>query len=161
VADVSLESPLPIVLGSEASLTQCFSNLLDNAVKFVAPGVKPRIRIWAEMLPPERGFHLEAPLERFVRIFVQDNGIGIAPENQDHIFEIFHRLNERYEGTGIGLAIVHKTMERLGGRVGLESALGKGSTFWFDLRQAPAPNPTPDDQPTKGDLNRTVAKSAP
>jgi PAS domain S-box-containing protein len=131
VADISIEGPLPVVLGSEAALTQCFSNLLDNAVKFVAPGIRPRIRVWASP-----GAYAQEPQGSWVRIVVQDNGIGIAPENQAHIFEMFQRLNQGFEGTGIGLAIVRKALERLGGRVGVESVLGEGSKFWMELRRA-------------------------
>jgi len=141
VADVCLEGPLPIVLGSESGLTQCFSNLLENAVKFVAPGVRPHIRIWAAAPPP--GAPSEATPVPFTRILVQDNGIGIASEDQAHIFEMFHRLDQDAEGTGIGLAIVHKVIARLGGRVGLESTVGKGCTFWLELRQAADPMPSP------------------
>jgi len=71
----------------------------------------------------------------FVRVFVEDNGIGIKPEHHEQIFRLFTRLDgERYPGTGIGLAIVQKGIERMGGRVGLESTPGQGSRFWFDLR---------------------------
>jgi PAS domain S-box-containing protein len=140
VADVRIEGPLPVVFGSEAALTQCFGNLLDNAIKFVAPAVMPRIRIRAETLEPRRGPGAEGAPESFVRVWVEDNGIGIAPEHQGRIFEMFHRLDLAYEGTGIGLAIVRKAMERMGGCVGLESAVGEGSKFWLELRCA-SPSP--------------------
>ncbi len=71
-----------------------------------------------------------------VRLFLQDNGIGIEPESHEKIFGIFQRLNKEYEGTGIGLAIVKKAAERMGGQVGLQSEPGKGSTFWLELQQA-------------------------
>ena len=74
---------MPQVLGNEAALTQCFSNLLDNAVKFVAPGVRPRVRIWAEPSPP------------LVRLCFADNGIGIPPEAHEGIFKLFHQLDQR------------------------------------------------------------------
>ncbi|HYG36917.1 MAG TPA: ATP-binding protein, partial [Clostridia bacterium] len=157
-ADITMIAPLPVVLGNEAALTQCFSNLLDNAVKFVAPGVRPRVRIWAEMLEPRPGSRPEEPQQQFIRIWIQDNGIGIAPQHQTHIFEIFHRLNKQYEGTGIGLAIVRKAVERMSGRVGLESEVGEGSRFWLELRPAtlllPAKPAAPDPSaPTKEDLS--------
>ena len=78
---------------------------------------------------------------KFIRVFVQDNGVGIAKEAHERIFEIFHKLNKTAEGTGIGLAIVKKAMDRMGGRVGLESTPGNGSTFWLDLK-----NPTYQDR---------------
>ena len=111
------------VLGHEALATQCLSNLLDNAVKFVAPGVHPQVRVWTE------------PRANRVRVWVEDNGIGVSKEYHERIFRMFERLhaNERYPGTGIGLAIVRKAVERMGGQAGVESEPGKGSRFWLDL----------------------------
>jgi PAS domain S-box-containing protein len=123
-AKILLEGSFPQVRANEAALMQCISNLIGNAVKFVAPGVTPKVRIWAEME------------SRLVKIFFRDNGIGIEEEYHDKIFEIFQRLSPKYEGTGIGLAIVKKAAERLGGRVGLESAPGGGSTFYLELATA-------------------------
>jgi signal transduction histidine kinase len=73
-----------------------------------------------------------------VRLWVEDNGIGIAPHNHTRIFGMFQRLNAEwaYEGTGMGLSIVKKAAERMGGRVGVESDEGKGSRFWLDLKSA-------------------------
>lgn len=121
-AQIHILDKLPTVLGNEAFLTQCFSNLLGNAAKFVPPGTVA---------------HVEVSCVRqgaFFRVKVKDNGIGIAPAHQEGIFNLFHRAQTSYPGTGIGLAIVRKAVERLGGRVGLESEPGKGSTFWLDLR---------------------------
>jgi len=125
-AKIDIQKPLIRVLAHEAFLTQCVSNLLSNAVKFVAPGVKPHVTIYTKLFGQD------------VRLFVQDNGIGIPYENQKQIFGIFQRLhaNTTYPGTGIGLAIVQKAVERMGGRVGLESAFGKGSKFWLQLKRA-------------------------
>lgn len=123
-ACILVDGQLPAVLGNEAALTQCFSNLMGNAVKFVSPGTVPQIRVWAE----ENGSD--------VRVLVRDNGIGIPEEYQDRIFGIFQRMNKDYEGTGIGLAIVKKAAERMNSRVGLESEPGKGSTFWLELKMA-------------------------
>jgi signal transduction histidine kinase len=125
-ADVQIEKPLSPVLGHEAFLTQCISNLLSNAVKFVAPGVKPKVSVYTKAYGKE------------IRLFVEDNGIGISAENQKQIFGIFQRLhpNATYPGTGIGLAIVQKAVQRMGGRVGVESTLGKGSKFWLQLKRA-------------------------
>lgn len=121
---IELEGPIPKVLGNEAFLTQCLANLIGNAIKFVAPGVKPHVRIRAEMS------------DRHVRIYVQDNGIGIPPGNHEKIFAILQRLSKIYEGTGIGLAIVKKAAERMGGQVGFESEPDRGSTFWIELKRA-------------------------
>lgn len=127
-AEVEARVPesLPEVAAHRATLAQVVVNLLGNAVKFVAPGVTPRVRVWAE----ERG-------ER-MRLWVEDNGIGIAPEHHERIFRVFERLHgrESYPGTGIGLAIVRKGMERMGGGCGVESAPGQGSRFWVDLPRA-------------------------
>jgi len=126
-AEILIEGKLPRVLGNAAALTQCLANLLGNAVKFVAPGTLPRVRIFAET-------HGDR-----VRIFVQDNGIGIEPQWQEKIFDIFQQLTSSSEGTGIGLAIVRKAAHRMHGEVGVQSEPGKGSTFWLDLLLAPGP----------------------
>jgi signal transduction histidine kinase len=123
-AHIAIDGELPMVLGNEAALTQCFSNLLGNAVKFVAPGVTPRVRVHAE----RRG--------EFVRLWFEDNGIGIPPGMQARLFAMFQRLNKSYEGTGIGLALVKKVTSRMGGAVGVESEPGRGSRFWLELRAA-------------------------
>jgi len=124
-AELTVQGALPAVLGHRATLGQVVGNLLSNAIKFVAPGVTPEVRIRAE----ERG--------EFIRLWVEDNGIGIAPEYRDRIFRIFERLHgvETYPGTGLGLAIVLKGVERLGGRAGVESEEGVGSKFWIELKK--------------------------
>jgi len=134
-ADIRIEGTLPVVLGNEAMLTQVFSNLLGNAVKFVNSGVRPQVKVWAESAPSGAlgGWQRQRP---YVRLLVQDNGIGIASDQQEKIFAIFQRIDRNYEGTGIGLAIVKKAIERMGGSVGVESQPGQGSTFWIDLPQA-------------------------
>ncbi len=114
--------PLPCVLAHETSLSQILINLLSNALKFGAPGVTAQIKFSA------------AERNGVVRLSVEDNGIGIALEHQERIFRVFERLaGTRYEGTGIGLAIVRKGAERMGGRAGVESEPGRGSRFWVDL----------------------------
>jgi PAS domain S-box-containing protein len=126
---VRVDGPLPAVYGHRTTLVQVATNLLANALKFVPPGVRPEVRVWAE----DRG-----PV---VRLWVEDNGIGIAPEHRERIFSVFERLHgeESYPGTGIGLAIVKKGVERAGGRVGVESEEGRGSRFYADLlRSNPA-----------------------
>jgi signal transduction histidine kinase len=113
------------VLGHSATLVQVISNLISNALKFVEPEAQPQIRVWTEAR------------EDWVRLWVEDNGIGIAPQHQERIFKVFERLHGReiYPGTGIGLAIVRKGVERMGGTVGVESEVGK-SRFWIELRKA-------------------------
>jgi PAS domain S-box-containing protein len=125
-ARITVAGNLPIVLGNEAGLTQCFSNLLGNAVKFVNPGQMPVIRIWGE----ER--------DGWARIWVEDKGIGISPEMLPRVFDMFSRGSNNYEGTGIGLALVRKVSQRMGGRVGVESQDGKGSRFWIELKRSEA-----------------------
>jgi signal transduction histidine kinase len=116
------------VMAHEPSLTQAISNLLSNAVKFVAPGVTPYIEVYSE---PRNG-HL--------RLWIQDNGIGIKPEHQGRLFGLFQRIHPeaRYEGTGVGLAIVRKSVERMNGKVGMESDGVNGSRFWIELPAAPS-----------------------
>ena len=114
---------LPQVRGDHAVLVQVVLNLLSNAVKYVPEGVAPKLGVWAEQADAK------------VRLFVQDNGIGIAPEDQERIFRVFERLHgvESYQGNGIGLAIARKAVTRLGGRIGVQSQLGEGSRFWIEL----------------------------
>jgi len=127
-ARIEVVPPLPAVLGHETMLRQVLVNLIGNAVKFVT-GKPPTVRIWAE----------EARAG-MVRVWVEDNGIGIPAEFQERIFQVFQRLHtsKDYAGTGIGLAIVKKGAERMGGRVGVESNPGAGSKFWIELPQAVA-----------------------
>lgn len=127
-AKFEIASPLAgPVLGNRVFLSQVFSNLFSNALKFVSEGVEPQVSVRTE--EREGGW---------IRIWVEDNGIGIAPEYQERIWKVFERLNDaaRYPGTGIGLAIVRRAVGRMGGMVGLESTEGKGSRFWVDLPRA-------------------------
>jgi signal transduction histidine kinase len=120
-ADVHIDGELPVVIGNESLLTQCFSNLLGNAVKFVAPGVKPKVGVTAETS------------DRIAKIWIKDNGIGIPEHAQRRLFKMFQKLDDQYEGTGIGLAIVRKVVERMAGKVGVQSEVGRGSNFWVEL----------------------------
>jgi signal transduction histidine kinase len=176
--EIQIEGSLPRVLGNEAALTQCFSNLLGNAIKFVAPGTRPQVRVWAEttgspkseVRNPKEGrrpksepesealgatpdqsavtHHVSAAIHSStaegggftshappsVRLWFADNGIGIPKDAQQRIFNMFQRLDKSYDGTGVGLTVVRKAVEKMGGKVGLESDVGHGSRFWLELR---------------------------
>ena len=122
-ATVKIDKPLHRGLGHHATLVQVLTNLVGNAIKFIPGEGTAQVRIHSEKC------------EDRVRLWVADNGIGIAREHHTRIFRVFERLhgNESYPGTGIGLAIVRKGMERMGGRVGLESSPDQGSRFWIEL----------------------------
>lgn len=123
-ACVESSGPWPSVKAHQPTLAQVLFNLTNNALKFISQGVPPLVRLRSE----ERG--------EYVRVWVEDNGPGIAPQYQDQIFRLFARLDgEKYPGTGLGLTIVQKGLERMGGRVGVESTPGQGSRFWFELRK--------------------------
>jgi signal transduction histidine kinase len=124
-AQIAVRRPLPRVIGNEAALVQCLSNLIGNAIKFVAAGVVPQVEIWSEIHGKR------------VRLFVRDNGIGIEPDAHEKIFNIFYQLDRSFQGTGIGLSVVRKAAERMGGSVGLKSEFNRGSTFHLDLARAP------------------------
>lgn len=121
---IEVTSPLEPMFGHAPSLSQCLTNLLSNALKFVAPGQRARVRIYSEILGDR------------VRLWVADNGIGIDAADHPKLFELFQRLRGDYEGTGIGLAIVKKAAERMGGKVGVVSAPGQGSRFFIELPRA-------------------------
>ena len=126
-AEITVQGALPAVQASPAALTQCFTNLIGNALKFVEKGTRPAVRISAEVIDGR------------AYVSVSDNGIGIPQKAQEAIFNVFYRHEAGYEGTGIGLAIVRKAIERLGGRVTVISEPGRGSTFTFDLSLAETP----------------------
>lgn len=121
--EVYIINSLPTVLGHYTTCVQIFTNLLSNAIKFVAPDVQPKVIIRAE------------PLQNNFILWVEDNGIGIKPEYYEKIFGVFERLHgvESYPGTGIGLAMVRKGVERMRGQCGVYSELGKGSKFWIQF----------------------------
>jgi PAS domain S-box-containing protein len=126
---LSLDVPADLQVNAHPQmLTQVISNLLTNAFKFQKPGQAPDVHVSA------------APKGSFVRLTVRDNGIGIAPQHQERIWQVFERLHDRetYPGTGIGLAIVKRAIMRMHGACGVESQAGQGSTFWIELPAPPA-----------------------
>lgn len=125
-ANILIQQPLPAVIGHEAYLTQCITNLLGNSARFVREGEIPQISIRAE----DAGAR--------VRLWFEDNGIGIDPAHFERIFQIFGQVHgeKKYGGTGIGLAIVRKAVQRMNGEIGVESELGQGSRFWILLEKA-------------------------
>jgi signal transduction histidine kinase len=120
---IEVAAPLPPVLAEPVVLGQVLTNLIGNAAKFRREGVPVHVAVRAEQRTGR------------VRIWVEDDGIGIAPEHQARIFNVFERLHgqEAYPGTGIGLAIVRKGVELMGGSCGVESQPGRGSRFWIEL----------------------------
>jgi signal transduction histidine kinase len=128
-ATVGLVDPILPVTAHYGTLVQVLGNLLSNAIKFVPPGVKPQVQVGMEQDGST------------ARLWIRDNGIGIAPEFQERIFRVFERLHgvDAYPGTGVGLAIVRRGIERMGGRVGVDSMPQQGSRFWIELPLAATP----------------------
>ena len=122
-AEITIGSPLANVRASHLEMTQIFQNLISNAIKYHAPNRPPKIEIHSEV----KG--------GMVEIAVKDNGIGISPDNYDRVFKVFQRLvaMDQFEGNGIGLSICRKVIERLGGSIWIESAIGQGSTFFITI----------------------------
>lgn len=124
---IEVVSPLGSAFAHLPTFKQIVTNLISNSIKFLASDRPPVVRIFTTRT------------SEFVRLWVEDNGIGIAPEHHEKIFGLFQRLHDSqaYPGTGIGLALVRKGAERMGGRVGLESEPGRGSRFWVELPAGP------------------------
>jgi PAS domain S-box-containing protein len=125
---VEVSPDLPDVHGDRVRLVEVVQNLVDNAVRFMGQQPNPRIEIG------QRGNDADGkPI-----FFVRDNGVGIDPRYHDQVFGLFSKLDAQTEGTGIGLALVKRIVEVHGGRIWVESELGKGSTFYFTLPVPPA-----------------------
>jgi PAS domain S-box-containing protein len=123
-ANVSVPKPLPYVEVDPVQISQLMQNLIANAIKYQEKNTTPQVTITSK--PAANGM---------VQIRITDNGIGIKPEFHQAIFVMFKRVQTagKYEGNGIGLAVCKKIVERLGGKIGVESEPGKGSTFWFTV----------------------------
>jgi len=132
-ANVSLELSATHALGDAAGIERVLMHLVANALKFSSPDRPPVVQIISENKPPH------------VQIAVVDNGIGIEPRYRDRIFGVFERLSpgNNPTGTGIGLAIVTRSVEKMGGSIGVESTPGSGSRFWFKLPAGPQTTPAP------------------
>ena len=102
-------------------MLEVYQNLLENAVKFMGEQAQPRVEIGATQNGTE------------VTCYVQDNGVGLDRRYHEKVFELFERLDQHIEGTGVGLALVRRIVEVHGGRTWVESAVGKGATFYFTL----------------------------
>jgi PAS domain S-box-containing protein len=124
---IEVPKPLPTVFADPSQMHQLLQNLIGNGLKFHRDGIPPRVIVRADTTEKET-----------VRIEVEDNGIGIDEKYHNQLFTMFRRLHSReeYEGTGIGLAVCKKIVERHGGAIGVRSRLGEGSTFWFTLPRA-------------------------
>jgi signal transduction histidine kinase len=121
-AEIKVQKDLPLVYCDRTRLVEVVQNLIDNSTKYSTADSSPCIEIGS----------LEDPQGQTV-IFVRDNGIGIAPQFHDRIFGLFNKLDTHTEGTGIGLALVKRIIEVHGGKIWVESELGKGATFYFTL----------------------------
>lgn len=124
---VEMDAIFPFVHVDRVRVVQVMQNLITNAVKFMGDQPHPVIRIGFEEVD---GAHIFS---------IEDNGIGIAPEHHERIFELFNKLNPEIDGTGIGLGLVKRIIEVHNGKIWVESALGSGATFKFTLARAPTP----------------------
>jgi PAS domain S-box-containing protein len=164
-AEVALEGSFPWVEGNEAGLAQCFAELIRNGIKFVRPGTMPQVRVWAEVVQDfqitkdyeQKPASVTTPVgtmrrderER-MRLCFEDNGTGIPEHGRGRIFGMFQRMHgPEYPGAGVGLALVRKLIEQMGGRVGVQSEEGKGSRFWLELPR-PSQNPNEKTADTPG-----------
>jgi signal transduction histidine kinase len=123
-ATLDIAPDLPSVMADRVRLSEVFDNLLTNAIKYGCDGPNPRITMGSQIMEGE------------VRFFVRDNGPGIPADYHDRIFGLFQRLDSSREGTGVGLAIVARILQVLGGRAWVESAPGTGAAFWIALPAA-------------------------
>jgi signal transduction histidine kinase len=118
---VRVQEHLPMVYVDRARLVEVIQNLLDNAAKFIGDQIEPCIEIGVNTKENENVF------------YVKDNGIGIDSTHHERVFGLFNKLDAQSEGTGIGLALVKRTIEIHGGTIWIESHVGQGATFYFTL----------------------------
>ncbi|VVB63656.1 Methanogenesis regulatory histidine kinase FilI [uncultured archaeon] len=118
---VSIAPNMPIVYVDRMRIVEVLVNLIENSIKYMGTQEKPEIEFGQKIEGVERIF------------FVRDNGMGIDPSQQDKVFELFYKVDKRSEGTGAGLAIIKRIIEVHGGRIWIESELGKGCTVCFTL----------------------------
>ncbi|HWC60766.1 MAG TPA: ATP-binding protein [Verrucomicrobiae bacterium] len=132
-AQIEVKAPLGVVTAHMPTVQQILANLIDNGLKFVAKDKVPHICVWTEPVVADGSGSNNG--HSSLRIWVEDNGIGIEKEFYEKIFGLFERLHpsHAFPGTGLGLAIVRKGVERMGGKVGLESQADRGSRFWVEL----------------------------
>ncbi len=121
-----IQPNMPTVYGDRKRLLELIQNLLDNAAKYMGSQTEPVIEVG------QNGFEQEMPI-----FYVRDNGMGIEREYHENIFGLFNKLDVTSEGTGVGLAIAKRIVEVHGGRIWVESELGKGATFYFTLPSQP------------------------
>lgn len=119
--EVSVANDLPMVRVDRMRITEVMANLLENSIKYMGDQASPKIEIGHRKDEEETVF------------FVRDNGVGIDPSQQEKVFGLFYRLDTKSEGTGVGLTIVKRILEVHGGRIWIESELGKGCTVCFTL----------------------------
>ena len=136
---LEIARPLPAVLANPVLLEQALTQLVSNAGKFIVPGTSAQVQLQAE------------ESNGLVRIKVADNGIGIDPKHHPKLFQVFQRFQpaDKYPGLGIGLAIVRKATQRMGGRAGLQEGAAQGSCFWIELPKAAPQNKTPEEAAKK------------
>jgi signal transduction histidine kinase len=137
--DIRVDEPLPWVKAHPAVLEQAVRNLAENAVKFVSRDRRPVLHIYAQCTA------------QTVKLHVADNGVGIASADAKRVFKMFERLRpDEYPGTGVGLAIVQRAVQKCNGRIGFESEPGRGSTFWIEMQRSQNLN-----VPNLSDANQT------
>ncbi len=130
-----LVGELPTVDADPLQVRQLMQNLIGNSLKYSRPEVPPVVKVWSKHLPHDPSSAAAAPTRPFCQILVEDNGIGFEEVYSERIFTIFQRLHGRneYEGTGVGLAVCRKIVERHGGTITARSTPGDGSTFLVSL----------------------------